>query len=134
MANTRTDQAYLGMDATVVALAAEASRPRKRVGDLVGQQPFSRETILSGIAEALISNLIAKGVDRIASRKTLTSQDLTVLLLHEQSKSISRMEKEMEGIDGELMALRTELVPLLNQGRDIADIRARIERIEAKVS
>jgi len=82
----------------------------------------------------LISDLIAKGVDRIASRKTLTSQDLTVLLLHEQSRSISRMEKEMEGIVGELRGLRKEVVPLLNQARDIADIRARIERIEAKVS
>ncbi len=82
----------------------------------------------------MISDLIAKGVDRIASRKTLTSQDLTVLLLHEQSRSISRMEKEMEGIVGELRGLRKEVVPLLNQARDIADIRARIERIEAKVS
>jgi hypothetical protein len=82
----------------------------------------------------LISDLIAKGVDRIASRKTLSSQDLTVLLLHEQSSSISRMEKEMEGIVGELRGLRKEVVPLLNQARDIADIRAKIERIEAKIS
>ena len=82
----------------------------------------------------MISDLIAKGVDRIASRKTLNSQDLTVLLLHEQSRSISRMEKEMEGIVGELRGLRKEVVPLLNQARDIADIRARIERIESKVS
>ena len=89
---------------------------------------------MSGIAEALISDLIAKGVDRIASRKTITSQDLTVLLLHEQSKSISRMEKEMGGVVGELRGLRKEVVPLLDQARDIADIRARIERIEAKVS
>jgi hypothetical protein len=89
---------------------------------------------VSGIAEALISDLIAKGVDRIASRKTLSSQDLTVLLLHEQSRSISRMEKGMEGIVSELRGLRKEVVPLLNQARDIADIRARIERIEAKVS
>jgi len=89
---------------------------------------------MSGIAEGLISDLVAKGVERIASRKTLTSQDLTVLLLHEQSRSMSRMEKEMEGIVRELRALRKEVVPLLNQARDIADIRARIERIEAKVS
>ena len=89
---------------------------------------------MSGIAEGLMSDLIAKGVDRIASRKTLSSQDLTVLLLHEQSRSLSRMEKEMEGIVGELRGLRKEVVPLLNQARDIADIRARIERIEAKVS
>jgi len=89
---------------------------------------------MSGIAEGLISDLVAKGVERIASRKTLTSQDLTVLLLHEQSRSMSRMEKEMEGIVSELRGLREELVPLLNQARDIADIRARIERIEAKVS
>jgi hypothetical protein len=89
---------------------------------------------MSGIAERLISDLVAKGVERIASRKTLTSQDLTVLLLHEQSGSISRMEKAMEGIVGELRGLREEVVPLLNQARDIADIRARIERIEAKVS
>ena len=80
-----------------------------------------------------MSDLIAKGVERIASRKTLTSQDLTVLLLHEQSQSISRMEKEMEGVVGELRGMRNEVVPLLNQARDIADIRARMERIEAKV-
>ena len=89
---------------------------------------------MSEIAEGLMSDLIAKGVERIASRKTLSSQDLTVLLLNEQSRSISRMEKEMEGIAGELRGLRNEVVPLLNQARDIADIRARIERIEAKVS
>ena len=89
---------------------------------------------MSGIAESLMSDLIARGVERIASRKTLTSQDLTVLLLHEQSRSISRMEKEMEGIVGELRGLRNEVVPLLNQAKDIAEIRARMERIEAKVS
>jgi hypothetical protein len=89
---------------------------------------------VSGIAEGLLSGLIAKGVERIASRKALTSQDLNVLLLHEQSMSISRMEKEMEGIVGELRGLRTEVVPLLGQARDIADIRARIERIEANVN
>jgi hypothetical protein len=54
--------------------------------------------------------------------------------LNEQSRSISRMEKEMKGIVGELRGLRNEVVPLLNQARDIADTRARIERIEAKVS
>ncbi len=82
----------------------------------------------------MISDLVAKGVERIAARKALTSQDLTVLLLHEQSRSISRMEKEVEGIVVELRGLREEVVPLLNQARDIAYIRARIERIEAKVS
>ncbi len=89
---------------------------------------------MSGVAESLMSDLIARGVERIASRKTLTSQDLTVLLLHEQSRSIARMAKEMEGIVGELRGLRNEVVPLLSQARDIADIRARMERIEAKVS
>jgi hypothetical protein len=83
---------------------------------------------VSGIAKGLISDLIAKGVGRIASRKTLTSQDLTVLLLHEQSKSISRMEKEMEGIVGELSGLRKEVVPcsikqetLLTSGRGLSE-------------
>ena len=70
---------------------------------------------------------------RIASRKNLTSQDLTVLLLVEQSRSISRIEKGMESIAGEMRSLRQELVPLLNQARDIANIKARMERIEAKL-
>lgn len=89
----------------------------------------------------MVSDLISKGVEKIASRKNLTSQDLTVLLLHEQSRSISRMEKGMEGMQkgmdaivSELRELRQEIVPLLNQARDIADIRARMERIEAKVN
>jgi hypothetical protein len=89
---------------------------------------------VSGRAEASITDLIARCVDRIASRKTLTSQDLTVLLLHEQGRNISKMEKAMEGIVCELRGLREEVVPLLNQARDIAHIRARNERIESKVS
>lgn len=89
---------------------------------------------MTGVAEGLISELITRGVEKIASRKKLTSQDLTVLLLHEQSGGISRMEKGMEGITGELRELRKEIIPLLNQARDIAEIKARMERIEAKVS
>jgi hypothetical protein len=57
---------------------------------------------MSGIAEGLMSDLVSRGVEGIASREALTSQDLTVLLLHEQSRSISRMEKEMEGIVGKI--------------------------------
>lgn len=105
--------------------------------------------------EDLVSGLIEKGVERIASRKSLSSQDLTVLLLHQQSRSIARMEKGMErletgmeglqegmsrlerGMDGiaaELKGFRQDVVPLLNQAKDIADIKARMERIEAKLS
>ena len=84
--------------------------------------------------EGLISGLVAKGVERIASRKKLTSQDLTVLLLHQQSESMARMEKGLEGITNELREMRREVVPLLNQARDIAEIKSRMERIEAKVS
>lgn len=121
------------------------------------------------MVEDLVSDLIKKGVEKIASRKSLTSQDLTVLLLHQQSRSIARMEKGMErlesgmggmergmeglregmerlekgmgrlekgmdGIAGELREFRQDVVPLLNQARDIADIRARMERIEAKLA
>lgn len=86
-----------------------------------------------GVVESVISELVTRGVERIASRKKLTSQDLTVLLLHEQSKSISRMEKGVEEIAGELRELRREVVPLLNQARDIAEIKSRVERIEARV-
>ena len=96
---------------------------------------------MAGVVEDLVSGLIEKGVEKIASRKNLTSQDLTVLLLHQQSNSIARMEKGMgrlekgmDGIVGELRELRQEIVPLLNQARDIADIRARMERIEAKLN
>ena len=117
---------------------------------------------MAGVVEDLVSGLIEKGVERIASRKNLTSQDLTVLLLHQQSRSISKMEKGMErlesgmeglqqgmiglqqgmarlengmdGIVGELKGFRQEFVPLLDQARAIAEIRARMERIEAKLS
>jgi hypothetical protein len=84
--------------------------------------------------EGLISDLVAKGVERIASRKKLTSLDLTVLLLHQQSESIARMEKGVEGITEELREMRREIVPLFSQAKDIADIKSRMERIEAKVA
>jgi archaellum component FlaC len=124
---------------------------------------------MARVAEDLVSGLISKGVEKIASRKNLTSQDLTVLLLHEQGKSISRMEKGMEGIErgveglergveglergvvalkkgvegiesgmnglvGEFREFRQELFPLINQAKDIAEIRARMERIESKLT
>jgi archaellum component FlaC len=89
---------------------------------------------LAGVVEGLISDLVAKGVEKIASRKNLTSQDLTVLLLHQQSGSMARMEKGVEEIANELRKMRREVVPLLNQAKDIAEIRSRMERIEAKVS
>ena len=81
----------------------------------------------------MISDLVAKGAERIASGKKLTSQDLSVPLLYEQSTSISRLGKGMEEMAGELREVRKEAIPLPNQARDIAAIRARIERIEAKV-
>jgi len=84
--------------------------------------------------EDVIAGLVTKGLEKIASRKTLTSQDLAVLLLHQQGRSISRIEKGMEAIAGELKESRQTLVPLLTQARDIADIRASLERIEAKLA
>src|SRR5579872_3535113 len=100
---------------------------------------------MTGIVENLVSDPISKRVEKIASRKNLTSQDLTVLLLHEQNRSTSKMEKGMErleqgvdglgkgmvslqrgmeslqrgmeGIVGELREFRQEVVPLLNQAR-----------------
>ena len=89
---------------------------------------------MAGVVEGLISDLVAKGVERIASRKKLTSQDLTVLLLHQQSESVARMEKGVDEVANELRETRRELVPLLNQAKDIADIKSRMERIEAKVT
>lgn len=88
---------------------------------------------MTGVVEGVISELVSKGVERVASRKRLTSQDLTVLLLHAQSQSISRMERGVEQIAGELGELRKEVIPLLNQARDIAEIRSRMERIEARI-
>jgi hypothetical protein len=37
----------------------------------------------------VITELISKGVEKIADRKKLTSEDLTVLLLHEQSAQVA---------------------------------------------
>ena len=84
--------------------------------------------------EGMIPDMVAKGVERIASRKKLTSQDLTVLLLHQESESIARMEKGVECIANELREMRREVVPLLSQAKDIVEIKSRMERIEAKVS
>jgi len=89
---------------------------------------------LAGVVETVISELVSKGVEKIASRKRLTSQNLTVLLLHQQSSSISRMEKGVEEIAGELREMRREVIPPLNQAKDIAEIKSRMEQIEAKVS
>ena len=96
---------------------------------------------MSSVMEDLVSALIEKGVERIGNRKNLTSQDLTVLLLHQQSRSLARMEKGMErlekGVDGlvaELREFRQEFVPILSQASDIADIKARMARIEAKLN
>ncbi len=118
---------------------------------------------MADLKEEPVSDRISKGVQRIASKKKLTSQDLTVLLLHRRGISMSRMEKGIEhlekgmgkldmgvyrsdkliggiesGMDriiGEVREVRREVVAvaLLNQGRDIADIRAMMERIEAKL-
>lgn len=104
---------------------------------------------MADIVEDVVSGLIEKGVEKIATRKSLTSQDLTVLLLHQQGKSIARLEKGMDGIATELRGFREEfrqelrdfreefrqdLVPLLDQSKDIADIKARVERIEDRLS
>ena len=88
---------------------------------------------MTGVVEGMISELVTKRVERIASRKKLTSQDLTVLLLREQSRSISSMEKGVEQVASELGELRREVIPLLNQARDIAEIKSRMERIEARI-
>jgi len=96
---------------------------------------------MADVVEDIVSGPIEKGVERIASRKSLTSQDLTVLLLHQQSRNMARVEKGMERLEngmnliaGEIGELRRELVPLLDQTKNIADIRARMERVEAKLA
>jgi predicted RNase H-like nuclease (RuvC/YqgF family) len=110
---------------------------------------------MADVVGDLVSDLISKGVEKIAARKSMTSQDLTVLLLHKQSSSIGRMEKAMERLETgmerlekgmgrlekgmeeiahELREFRQDVVPLLNQGKAIADIQTRMERIEAKLN
>ena len=88
---------------------------------------------MAGIAEGLVASLIQKGVEKIASRKKLTSQDLTVLLLHEQSSSIARLETAMASIANELKELRKQVVPLLLQATDLAEIKAEISELKARV-
>lgn len=66
---------------------------------------------------------------KIANRKKLTSDDLTVLLLREQGRSTARLDNGMQSIAEELRELRKEAVPLLTQSKDIAEhseLRARI--------
>jgi len=89
--------------------------------------------VLAGIAEGPVASLIQKGVEKLATRKKLTSQDLTVLLLHEQSRSIARLETAMETIANELRELRKQVVPLLLQARDLAEIKAEISELKARV-
>ncbi len=95
---------------------------------------------MAGIAEGVVAELISKGVEKIASRKKLTSEDLTVLLLHEQSKSIERLdqgverlEHGMESIAEELRKFRKEMLPLLTQSKDIAEIKAEISQLRARI-
>jgi NurA-like 5'-3' nuclease len=96
--------------------------------------------MMAGIAESVIAELISKGVEKIANRKKLTSEDLTVLLLHEQSRSIARLEHGVgrlehgiESIAEELKEFRKEMLPLLTQSKDIADIRAQLSELRARV-
>jgi hypothetical protein len=72
---------------------------------------------MAGVAENVVSELVTRGVERIPSRKNLTSQDLTVLLLHGKSSSLTRIEKGVENIAGELREFRREVTPLLNQAK-----------------
>jgi hypothetical protein len=88
---------------------------------------------MAGIAEGVIAHLISKGVEKIASRKKLTSEDLTVLLLHEQGRSIARLENGMMSIAEELRELRKEALPLLTQSKDIAEIKAQLSELRARI-
>ncbi len=88
---------------------------------------------MAGIAEGVVAELISKGVERIATRKKLTSEDLTVLLLHEQGRSIARLEDGMRSIAEELRELRKETLPLLSQSKDIAEIKAQLSELRARV-
>jgi hypothetical protein len=88
---------------------------------------------LAGITEGVVAGLIHKGVEKIASRKNLTCRDLTVLLLHEQSRSIARLENATKSIASELKELRKEIVPLLPQAKDLADIKAEVGELKARV-
>ena len=81
----------------------------------------------------VIADLISKGVEKIANRKKLTSEDLTVLLLHEQSKSIARLELGMNSIAAELREFRKEMLPLLTQTKDIAEIKAQLSELRARI-
>lgn len=101
---------------------------------------------MAGVVEGLISDLVARGVERLAARKRLTSQDLTVLLLYEhgrglrehravlhgQGDTLARIEAAVESIANEVGGLRRDIVPLLSQARDIAETKSRLERIESR--
>ncbi len=88
---------------------------------------------MAGIAEGVIAELISKGVEKKASRKKLTSQDLTVLLLHEQGRSIARLGQGMQSIAEELRELRNEALPLLTKSKDIAEIKAELNQLRARM-
>jgi hypothetical protein len=77
--------------------------------------------------------MISKGVEKVASRKKLTSEDLTVLLLHEQGRSIARLENGMRSVAEELRELRKEALPLLTQPKDIAEIKVQLSELRARV-
>lgn len=86
------------------------------------------------LADLMMPDLVAKGVEKAASRRRLTSQNLTVPLLHERSLSISRLEKGVEQIAGELGEQRKEVIPLLNQAREGAEFKSRMEGVEARIN
>jgi hypothetical protein len=88
---------------------------------------------LAGIAEGVLAGLAQKAVEKIASRKNLTSQDLTVFLLHEQSRGIARLDNATRSIASELNELRKEIVPLFLQARDLADIKGEVCELKATI-
>lgn len=85
---------------------------------------YSQEFTGYGVAEE----------DRSAARrKNLTSEDLTVLLLHEQSRSIAALGHGIESIAEGLRELKEEALPLLTQSKDIAEIMAELTELRGRV-
>jgi hypothetical protein len=88
-----------------------------------------------------ISGRIDQGIKQIASKKNPTAEELTVLLLRQRGRRLANIanavEPPMKGVDAlvaELRYLRQEVIPLLDQTSVIADIKARLERTEARLN
>lgn len=93
---------------------------------------------MEAMAEGVISKLVARGVEKITSRKKITSQDLTVLLLHQQSSSLAKIESGMgslpkiESAIGSLPRIESAMGSLPRIESGVVDIAGELKELRGE--